>query len=121
MPVEWVIYYADGARVTSLDCAPQDVPKGGVAVILSRDGRCGRRVLAGSDFYLWSPTLGMWTRHIEAVSAMMRAVVSEPWVAMLRGEYQREADYEQILIRAHNDPDLPAVSPGTPPHPAWKV
>lgn len=120
MSVEWVIYYTDGSRVTSEMCEPRETPNDGVAVVLVRDGRCGRRVLYEGDYYLWSPTLGMWTKQIDAAGALMRACIAEPWCVIRRGEYQREAAFERILIAAHNDPDLPPVSPSAPPHPAWR-
>lgn len=116
---EWVIYYSDGSRITSDDCEPFAAPKQGVQVILVRDGRCGRRVLRMAEYYVWSPTLGRWLDCFDTAAVILRAV-QEPHVTVLRGEYLREPDFERILISAHNDPDLPAVSPGSPPHRAWK-
>lgn len=116
--VEWVIYYADGSRCTSEDCRPEDTPPTGVQVVLVRDGRCGRRVLKMADYYMWSGELGRWLEAEHPSSVIVRAM-HEP-ILVRAGQYLREADFEKILIAAHNDPDLPAVSPSEPPHPAWK-
>lgn len=118
MVVDWVIYYADGRRVTSKDCAPEDTPVTGVQVILIRDGRHGRRVLKMADYYVWSASLGRWLDCLDSAAVVLRAM-REP-VLVRAGEYLREADFERILIAAHNDPDLPSVSTADPPHPAWR-
>lgn len=117
MAVEWAIYYADGSRYTSDDGRPEHTPPTGVQVILVREGRCGRRVLKVADYYIWSQSLGRWIEAQDAAAVVLRAM-REP-VLVRAGEYLREADFERILIAAHNDPDLPAVPSAEPPHPAW--
>ena len=116
--IVWVIYYADGSRLTSATCSPGDTPPIGVEVILVHDSRYGRRVLKMAEYYLWSPSLERWIEVPDAAAVVVRAM-QEP-VLVRAGEYLREADFEQILIRAHNDPDLPPICPGSPSHPAWR-
>jgi hypothetical protein len=103
------IYYSDGS---TFEGDPSAAPKTGVQVIIVRDGSKGRRVLKLVDYYVWSPTLDRWVDCIDSASVMLRAV-REPWVVILCGEYLCEADFEQVLIAAHNDPDFPA-QPGNP-------
>lgn len=117
---EWVAYYADGARYTSDTHAPADLPPYGVAVIVVRDGRFNRRLLHGKDYYGWSEALGRWVELADAAAVVIRAM-REP-LLIRAGEYQREADFERILIAASQDPDLPPPAKGQhpgPPHPAW--
>lgn len=87
---------------------PEDAPKSGVQVIIVRDGSKGRRYLKLVDYYVWSTTLERWVDCIDSASAMLRAM-REPWVVILSGEYLLEADFERILITAHNDKDFPGV------------
>lgn len=116
--VEWVIYYADGSRYTSATHNPEDTPPTGVEVVLVRDGRGGRRKLMLCDYYGWSPSLGRWIELQDAAAVVVRAM-REP-LLIRAGQYLREKDFEEILIRADNDTELPAVPPNSPPHPAWK-
>ena len=112
-------YYTGGSRYTSDTHSIEDLPSRGVQVILVPDKRVGRRVLKMSDYYLWRPSMGRWTDHEDAASLIM-ALSYESWGKVLIGEYIDERDFEEILIRAHNDPDLPPRSPDTAPHPAWR-
>jgi len=118
MPIEWVLYYADGSRYTSATHRPEDTPPAGVEVVLVRDGRGQRRKLMMADYYGWSASLGRWIELQDAAAVVVRAM-REP-LLIRAGQYLREADFERILIRADNDPEIPLVSPNSPPHPAWK-
>lgn len=117
--IEWVVYYTGGERYTSADTDIKDLPSRGVQVILVPDPRVGRRVLKLCDYYLWRPNLQEWTSHEDSASLIL-ALSYESWGKVLIGEHIKEKEFEQILIRAHNDPDLPPRSPSEPPHKAWK-
>lgn len=119
MRVVWRIYFADGSTFDSADGAPWEAPKRGVAVILVRDGRFDRRILKMSNAYIWSPTVDRWLDQETAMDAYVR-VIKEPWCVVLNGEYQRESEFEDILIRATNDPDFKPRKDAPPPHPAWR-
>lgn len=105
--LNWRIYYKDGSTFSNLDGSPQEIPvRNGVQVINVRDGKKGRRTLKLVDYYVWSPTLDRWVDCIDTTSAICRAL-REPYIVLLAGEYLREADFEKVLIQAHNDPEFP--------------
>lgn len=118
--MSWKVFYSDGSTFSDRDGGPSEAPKSGVQVVHVEDGRCGRRVLKLVDYYVWSPTLTRWIDCADAPSVLLRAS-REPWVVVLYGEYLREAEFEKILIAAHEDDYVPAVSPSEPPHPAWRA
>ena len=117
--VNWRIYYAGGSTFDSDQGLPQDAPSLGAQIVLVKDGRFNRRVLKLADYYVFRPSLDRWTDHQDATSVMI-AALCEPWVKVVAGRYLREADFEQILIRAHDDPDFPAARPDGPAHEAWR-
>jgi len=115
--IEWVIYYADGSRVTSETHRPEDTPTTGVEVILTRHPDVGRRVLKLSDYYGYSRLMGNWIELQDSCAAMIRAM-REP-ILIRSGEYIPEEAFEQVLIAAQNDPDLPPTPRVKPAHPGW--
>ncbi len=119
MAITWKIFYSDGSTFSNDQGGVEDAPSFGVQVILVKDKNVGRRILRLSDYYLWRPSLNRWTDHEDSASVIL-AMASESWSKLLCGQYLNEEDFEKILIRAHNDPDLPPKSRGEPPHPAWK-
>lgn len=118
--MDWRIYYADGSCFDSDMGAAAAAPKRGVQVILVRDKVVGRRVLRLADYYIWRPSLNRWTDHLDAASAIL-AFAGEPWAVLVCGQYLNDADFEAVLIRAHNDQSIPAIAPKGPRHPAWKA
>lgn len=116
---KWKIFYSDGSTFSDEDGAPSEAPKRGAQVICIEEGRCGRRVLKLSNYYMWSPTLNRWLDQESETSVFLRAA-QEPWTVILFGEYLIEKQFETILIAAHNDPYIPMVTPDGPPHPAWR-
>lgn len=119
MKPDWRIYYADGSMFDAEMGQPGDAPSFGAQVILVRDGRHQRRVLKFADYYLYRPSIRRWTDHQDGASALL-AAAHEPWVTLICGQYLREDAFEQILIRANDDPDF-APAPAGPAHEAWKV
>lgn len=118
--MRWKIFYANGSTFSDQDGKPQDAPKRGVQIVHVEDGRCGRRVLKYGDYYVWSPTLGRWVEALDATAVIQRAHI-EPWLVILFGEYLLEADFQRILIAAHEDDYIKPVSPSEPPHVAWRA
>lgn len=119
MTMRWKIWYSDGSTFSDADGTPDEAPKSGVQVIHVADGRCGRRVLKLVDYYVWAPSLSRWLDCVDSASAILR-MSREAWSIILRGEYLLEADFEKILIASHEDNYIPSVSPGDPPHEAWR-
>lgn len=117
---QWRIYYTDGRTFDDTMGEPWEAPKVGVQVINIREGRLGRRTLKLADYYVWSPLVGRWL-DIEHPTGVIQRMAREPWAVLLCGEYIAEADFERILIAAHDDPDFPMRKDAPPPHPAWRA
>lgn len=118
MPRKWKIFFADGTTFDSDQGSPAEAPPKPVAVILTEDGRCGRRVLKLMDWYRWSEQDDRWY-DCEAFDVLF-ALAEHGTVTARRGVYMLEAEFEKILISAHNDAFVPRVRPVEPPHPAWR-
>jgi len=114
----WKIFYCDGTTFDSSQGEPNDAPCREVAVIHTEDGRCGRRLLYGSDWYRWMDE-GIWAKG-ESFD-MLFALANNGHVIARKGGYQTEAEFEKNLIRAHQDDFVPRISPDEPAHPAWKA
>lgn len=84
-----------------------EAPAFGAQVVLVKDGPKNRRVLRLADYYIWRPSLGRWTDHQDSASVIL-AAAHEKWIKVVCGQYLREAEFERILIAAHNDPDFPS-------------
>src|SRR6056300_797018 len=115
---KWKLWYSDGTTYCDQDGMPWDAPKTGAVICIVEDGRFKRRKLILQDYYVWSPTLDMWTMQNDAAGVMLRSI-REPWIVVVAGEYMRENDFEAILIDAHNDGYIKAVK-ADPPHEAWR-
>ena len=118
MPDKWKIFYADGTTFDSGQGTPQDAPAKDVGVLVQEDGRCGRRILKFMDWFRWDVSAGRWfdCEQFDVLFYLTR----HGTVTALRGQYMPEAKFQKILIAAHDDDFIKAISPGEPAHPAWK-
>jgi hypothetical protein len=116
---KWKIYYTDGSTFDSTQGEPNDAPCKGVAIVVSQDGRCGRRFMHGHDWYRWLPEYDRWGECREF--DVLREVAVHGTVIARCGEYQGESEFEKILISAHEDNFIAAITPKKPPHPAWSA
>ena len=90
---ETTIFYSDG---TTFDLGPIDrwrdnPPRKGVQFIKT-DGK----ILRPADYYLYRPSLDMWTEHVDSASVIV-AAAKENWVCLLLGEYIPDERFKQIL------------------------
>lgn len=115
---KWKIFYADGSTFDSSQGGPGDAPARGVAIVQVEDGSRGRRTLRMQDWYRWCPAADRWFDG-DAWS-VLRELTRHGQVIALPGEYMLEADFEQIMIAAHEDRFIAPISPDTPAHPAWR-
>ena len=95
MPAE--IFYSDGERYIGI---PERAPRKGVQFIKNNG-----KILRPADYYLWRPSLGMWTEHVDAASVIV-AASKERWTILLLGEYipdDRFKEITQAAIRAEKD------------------
>ena len=117
--MKWKIFYSDGSTFSDKDGKPWEAPKRKVQIISVEDGRCGRRILKFADYYVWSSRINRWVECVDATSAILRMLtVGEHHI--VAGEYLREADFERILIQAHEDTYVPSFSPDELSHIAWR-
>lgn len=107
--IRWRVYYDDGSTFDSSMGEPHEAPGLGVQVIVQTDPRVGRVLLTRFDWYYYRYDLDEWwasdyfglldqlthdtTRSVGAVRAGRNA-----------------AAYDEILLRAVHDPDLPPKS-----------
>lgn len=116
---KWKIFYTDGDTFDSSQGGPEEsFCEKPVAVIVQEDGRCGRRILKFMDWYRWSSEHERWF-DCEQFD-VLQALCKQKSVIARRGEYMAEEAFQKILIAAHDDPFIKAVSPSEPPHPAWR-
>lgn len=116
--MRWKIFYTDGSTFSSADGNPSEVAIKPVAIIHTEDGRCGRRVLKLMDWYRFDEEAGRWF-DCDAYSILLE-LARKGRIIALCGQYQTEAEFQEILIASHNDEFVPRISPNEPPHPAWK-
>lgn len=115
----WKIWYADGTTFDSGQGSPADAPRLGVACVQTEDGRFGRRTHKYCDYYVWSTREQRWFEADDAAALVLRALQDDGIIAVA-GIYQRDDDFERILITADNDTFLPMQPASEPPHPVWK-
>ena len=116
--MKWKIWFTDGSSFDSSDGHPEQAPCKDVALMHVEDGRCGRRVLKFMDWYRWDNRAKRWFEGTEF--DVLLHLTRNGYVVARRGGYMPEAEFQKILIEAHEDDFIPAISPGEPPHIAWK-
>ena len=113
MTIQWKIFYAGGKTYSSLDGPPELAPKTGVLAIIAPDDRVGRRVerqspVTGDSYYIWTPENGGWRG---ACPFRLAEYMFEPgYKLVLYGRTVTDKEYQDVLERAQNDPDLPPKS-----------
>lgn len=114
----WKLFFTDWDTFSSADGLPAEAPCKTVQIIVQEDGRCGRRILKFMDWYRWSDEHDRWF-ECEQYDVLFHLAMHGSIIAR-KGEYMAEAAFQDILVRAYEDPFIRPVSPADPPHPAWK-
>ncbi len=117
--LRWKIFYSDGTVFSSDEGPPEDAPSRSVAVIAQEDGHWGRRLLKLTDWYRFDAAADRWF-DCDAFDVLF-ALSRQGAVIARRGEYMPEAVFERVLIAAHEDTFVPAVTPSGSPHEAWRA
>ena len=102
------IYYGNGTIVKDEDCLPENVPKRDVQVVLVESERVGRRVERMSDFYIWTPERGGW-RGVDNFG-LFDYLIDPGEKIVLFGRTLSTDDFSDIMVKATQDPYLPAKS-----------
>lgn len=92
------IYYADEshATVSTHDESIRVLPKRGVALV-----KTNGKILRPADYYMWRPSLQMFTEHTDAASVVI-AASKEQWITLFLGEYIPDERFKDILHLAQS-------------------
>src|SRR5215208_1972238 len=104
--VRWRVWFDDQAPFSDLDGPPQEVPARGVQVIAQADPATGRFLLSRHDYYWWQggrwwagDSFGLWD------------YLCQPgWKRVLFGRSVPGERWNELMVAAEDDPDLPARS-----------
>lgn len=104
----WRAYYADGARYSSRESRPEDLPRDGVLGIVkyldkrTQAGKPYRAILSGDDHYFYWQ--GEWFSNSDPVDEIRRRY---PGALLLRGRWTASAEMECVqaeMARAREEP-----------------
>lgn len=109
--MDWKIYYSDDSTFSSLDGPVEASEPWGVICIVYPNEGIGRGVMQGFDFYCLVEIDGKpewhghdWIGLLDALAARDKIIVVN------RGRAIGERHYEELIIRAQEDPDFPRKS-----------
>ena len=104
----WKIYYDDKKTFTDKDGNPEEAPCRGVLVITQSCERVGRAVTHSRDYYIYSKRLGGW----EGVDTFgLFDYLSHPGFKIVKfGRTVTNEEWNEVLLRAVDDPELPKKS-----------
>lgn len=106
--MDWRIFYDDNRTFSSDDGAWEEAPADGVICVVVRSEKVGRKIYQGSDFYFKIP--GSETlAYADDLGPFLRKLGLVKF-----GRWTSDALMESTLIKAQNDPDLPARSAQDP-------
>lgn len=105
----WRIYYDDSTTFDSTQGEPHEAPGLGVQAIVQVDENVGRVILTRFDWYYYRYDLREW--WASDYFGMLDQLTSdtEHKVGAVRAG-RNAASYEDIMRRAHLDPDFPVKS-----------
>lgn len=87
---KWIVWYADGSRVTETDCDLDSLQKRGVIAITQRSPH-GWEILRREDYYIWDYENHCWMGH--TVDAMWFYLAEPGHKIVLFGKYIPDPDY----------------------------
>lgn len=104
--MDWRIYYGDGSTFSDQDGKPEDAPCRNVQAIAQVAPDVGWYLCRSDDFYAYLEkgwqgldSFGLWD------------YLAEPGLKIVKfGRTLHYPDYEEVLNKALNDPDLPRKS-----------
>lgn len=104
----WKIFYDGGGTFSNRDGSPQEAPARGVQVIIQSSDRVGRAVVRSSDYYIFSARCGGW----EGVDifGLWDYLASPGFKVVKFGRTIGNQEWNDVLIRAVDDPELPRKS-----------
>ncbi|MDH3582144.1 MAG: hypothetical protein OEM91_16160 [Hyphomicrobiales bacterium] len=105
MPPDWRIYYADGSTFSSDDGAPESAPPEGFVCAVGYDEGVKRYIMHGWDFYQWDKEHAQWWGMDQTGlhDRLRRNLV----YAYKEGRTVTKAEFNELMHRAHKDPDFP--------------
>lgn len=106
--MDWKVHYGDGKTFSDEDGSPEQAPALNVQAIAERNKKVGRRIISGFHFYVRRE--GRW-EGVDWFGVVDHFIT----LGLLKaGRTVSDETFEQILINAQDDPDLPIKSS---PHP----
>lgn len=97
------VYYSDSEYEGPLE----DTPQWDVIAVVQESATMGREVLQSWDFYLYA--YGEWY-GVEGMVDYVEHTMTQPIEKILKGRRIPNAQYREIIRRAHKDPDFPPKS-----------
>ena len=101
--MDWIIYYHTGVTYSSLSGRPQDAPKHGVQIILSKFDY-GWAFMEGADYYVYreyEDGFGEWYRAKVVTDLVSQLVMNAHEVtAVVEGYTMRETNWRALHRRA---------------------
>jgi len=101
----WRIYYSDGSTFDSLQGEPHEAPPEGFICAIGYDDRAKRYIMHGWSHYQWDNEAEQWWGM--DMPGLLDRLRRNLVYAYKEGRTVRRAEWEQIMIRANNDPDFP--------------
>lgn len=108
--LNWKIRYGDGSAFSSEDGEPHEAPPHNVMVVSQKDERVGTAVLNQWDWYVYSDDLGGWC-GVDVFGVLDQIMHNcDKIKAVIQGRVAGDTDFQAILKKARNDPDMPRKS-----------
>lgn len=104
--MRWKIFYGDGTTYSDLNGDAWDAPPVNVQAVVVSDPQHGWYCCRADDFYWYIPEENRW--YSGERFGMFDYLTQPGMKKIIFGRSIPDWEYQQILDRAMNDPDLPA-------------
>lgn len=113
--MRWRVYYGDGTAFSDEDGDPGLAPAQNVQAVAVVDDVVGRFIHSHWDYYWYDVEADRWRGGDQF--GMWDYLTRPGWKRVLFGRTLATADFDAVMRRAIEDPDLPAKSGWSPKEP----
>jgi hypothetical protein len=105
LSLRWKVFYQGGSIYSAADGSAFDAPARGVLMIANSNDRHGWALCRSNDYYWWLPEDDAWQGG--DIFGLWDYLIEPGPKKVLFGRTVSNAEFEAVLMRAHDDPDIP--------------